>query len=179
MRTPVFIVSAAVAAVVLAGCSSDGEKSSDEPSAAVSEHSKGSDGKGSKTTNADKYDGTYRATSPDIIDENREVFERLAREENDEEVQAMLDGNDSGALEYDIVLDIDGEKCSLVFSENGEPMGDSSQSCVIDYDKGVLKLNGTGDDSESPIEFKDKDRFDLIISDGGEKFVYPFKKVKD
>lgn len=185
MRKPVYLASAAAVLTLLVGCSTSSEENTVEPTTTgLSEESEAStttsalEGDGVSTTSpVGEYDGTYRATPLEIIEYNREEYERLEREDP-EHLQALQEVEESGDVEYAIDLVIEGEKCWLVSSNDGVHSEEMSEECVIDYEAGILTFINLGDDTARPIEFIDEDRLDMVIESGGKKQVYPFKKVK-
>lgn len=204
MRKPGFQASAITAvaafasAALLVGCSTDSsentEKTTEEPTTTVvSEESETStaanastgtstspseDNGASQSSPVGDYDGTYRVTPMEIIEYNRDEYERLAREDP-EHLQALQEYENSDGPEYAIDLVIEGEKCWLVSSKDGVQEDETAEECVIDYDAGTLTFIKRGEDSARPIEFIDEDRLDMVIEGGGKKQVHPFKKVKD
>lgn len=154
MRTHITVSLAAISAVgLLAGCSSDENK-----------------------VKAGDYDGSYVASLAESMREHSDVYKEAAP--NEEEYNAALEALENSEQSVYIMLEIDGEKCTIGSSLSGNP-GDyaEKQDCSLNYKDKTISLDA--DDIDYPIEFKPNDEifFEFPSGEGMPDLPLNFKKA--
>lgn len=154
MRTSITVpLIVASVAGLLAGCSGDAD-----------------------SVKAGEYDGRYVASLAESMRKHSDVYKKAAP--SDEEYDSALDALESSEQSVYIVLEIDGEKCTIGSSLTGNP-GDNAeeQSCSLDYEDKTIKLDA--ENVDYPIEFKPNDEifFQFPSGEGMPDLPLDFKKA--